>query len=117
MKDRDDRIYLTHILKSIALIERYLEGCSENHFLQDTLIQDGVVRQLIIIGEAVKRLSDGVRTTHPQTPWKDIAGMRDKLVHDYFGVDLDAVWYTTQYDLPPLKAQVEHILRGLGDPS
>ena len=102
---------------SIALIEQYLGDLPEEQFLHDTLVQDGVIRQLIIIGEAVKRLSDTLRTRYPQTPWKDIAGMRDKLVYDYFGVDLDAVWYTAQHDLPALKAHVEHILRETDDSS
>lgn len=109
MPERDDSIYLQHILDSIEKIESYLKGVSEHHFLQESLIQDGVIRQLGIIGEAVKRLSPSLRTQHSEMPWKDIAGMRDKLIHDYMGVDLDAVWYTATVDVPPLKAAVHRI--------
>jgi len=89
--ERDDSVYLQHILDAISRIEEYLQGATEETFYQQYLVQDGVIRQLEIIGEATKRLSQRVRAKSPSVPWQDIAGMRDKLVHDYFGVDLDAV--------------------------
>lgn len=110
MSDRDDVVYLRHILESITRIEMYLRDADEQRFMQDLLLQDGVIRQLGIIGEAVKRLSPDLRMMHDAVPWKDIAGMRDKLVHDYFGVDLEAVWEAATKDLPILKTQIEHIL-------
>lgn len=91
MKARDDTVFLRPILDSIRRIERYLEGLTEHDFLADELRQDAVIRQLSIIGEAVKQLSDEIRNDYPSVPWQDIAGMRDKLMHDYFGVDLGAV--------------------------
>ena len=85
---KDDSVYLDHILESITRIDHYTKGLEEDQFDSDELVQDGVIRQLQIIGEAAKRLSDETRTKYPGVEWKDIAGMRDKLVHDYFGVDL-----------------------------
>lgn len=85
----------------------------EATFLQQSLIQDGVIRQLEVIGEAVKQLSDELRTKHTHVPWQDISGMRDKLIHGYFGVDLEKVWLTAQNDLPTLKTDVTEILKSI----
>jgi uncharacterized protein with HEPN domain len=100
---KDDSVYLDHIIDSIVRIEKYTSGLEEPKFISDELVQDGVIRQLQIIGEAAKRLSDETRARYPKVEWKDIGGMRDKLVHDYFGVDLAAVWDTVTKDLPELK--------------
>jgi uncharacterized protein with HEPN domain len=74
------------------------------------LLQDGVIRQIQIIGEAAKRVSPAVSSKYSDIPWRDIAGMRDKLVHDYFGVDVEMVWVTATVDLPELKQQIARIL-------
>jgi uncharacterized protein with HEPN domain len=103
---RDDRVYLEHIRDAIDRIELYTKGLDEAGFKDNLLIQDGVIRQLGIIGEAVKRLSEPFRKAHPGIPWQDIAGMRDKLIHDYFGTDVATVWLTVQQDIPSLKAEV-----------
>ena len=76
-----------------------------------------MIRQLSIIGEAVKQLSDEIRDDYPSVPWQDIAGMRDKLTHDYMGVDLNAVWKTAVEDLEPLKAVVKGALGRAGEGS
>lgn len=110
---RDETVYLQHILDAIAKVEEYLEGVDEPAFSQNTLIQDGVIRQLQIVGEAVKQLSDDLRDKYPAIPWQDIAGMRDKLVHDYFGVDVDEVWLTAKNDIPSLKVEIQAILEKL----
>ena len=72
--------------------------------------QDAIIRQLEIIGEATKRLSKGLRSRHSEVPWRRMARLRDVLIHDYFGVDLAAVWEITQKDLPQLKGSIEKIL-------
>lgn len=108
--ERDDSVYLRHILDAISRIEEYLQGVDEEAFHLRHLVQDGVIRQLEIIGEATKRLSNAVRADYTYIPWQDIAGMRDKLIHDYFGVDLEAVWLTAKDDIPVLKAAVSRIL-------
>jgi uncharacterized protein with HEPN domain len=112
MNKRDDTVYLHHILDAIAKVETYLQGINEEEFGRNTLIQDGVIRQLEIIGEAVRRLSPELRDRHAQIPWMDIAGMLNKLIHDYFGVDLQAVWTTATGDVPILKEELKQILQG-----
>jgi uncharacterized protein with HEPN domain len=107
---RNDIAYLRHILDAINRIEEYLHGVTEADFHNRYLIQDGVIRQLEIIGEATKQLSKETRENNSHIHWRDIAGMRDKLTHHYFGVDMEEVWLTAQDDLPTLKREVEMIL-------
>jgi uncharacterized protein with HEPN domain len=107
---KDDSIFLRHILDSINQIGEYVNGLGFEDFVMHKLVQDGVIRQLEIIGEATKRLSPELREKHSHIPWEDIAGMRDKLIHHYFGVDLEAVWDTIEKDLPVLKKEVRKIL-------
>ena len=107
---RDESVYLQHILDAIRKIETYLRGVDEANFAEQTLVQDGVIRQIEIIGEAARHLSDELRAQNAHVPWQDIAGMRDKLIHGYFGVDIDKVWLTATQDIPTLKIQVMRIL-------
>lgn len=83
---KDDRVYLTHILECIANIEDYTSGW-EKAFLNSKMIQDAVIRNLEIIGEATKRISQELKTQNSDMPWREMAGLRDVLIHDYFGVD------------------------------
>ena len=106
---RDGSIYLLHMRDAALRIGSYLDEVTEDEFLATPLIQDGVVRQIQIMGEAAKRLSPGFRTRTADIPWTDIAGMRDKLVHDYMGVDLEAVWDTAVRDVPALLARLEQL--------
>jgi uncharacterized protein with HEPN domain len=111
---KDDTIYLRHILDAIVKIEKYTKDIDYKRFIEDTQIQDSVIRQLEIIGEATKHLSDTFRDKYPSIPWKKIAGMRNKLIHDYFGVDIDAVWNTVKDDIPKLKEEVSLIIGEIG---
>lgn len=102
-----DKLYISHILKAIEDIEAYTDGMDFENFSKDKLVQDGVMRKLEIIGEASKRLSSNVKDLAKDIPWKEICGMRDKLIHDYFGVSLMAVWKTATEDTKILKEALE----------
>lgn len=110
---RDDSVYLQHILDAIDRIESYLDQVDEGKFTITPLIQDGVIRQIEIIGEATKQLSSSLTNQHPHVPWSDLARMRDKLIHQYFGVDIMTVWLTATEDLPLLKKEVKTIVATL----
>lgn len=112
--EKDDKVYLRHILDAISLIEEYLADVDEAIFLKKNLQQDGVIRQLKIIGEACNHISKDLQKTYAEVPWADIIGMRHKLIHDYFGVDLEKVWLTTQEDIPYLKEKVIEIFSDFG---
>lgn len=103
--------FLQHILSSIELIQEYLYNVSEKKFKQSPGIQDQVLYRLTIIGEAVKNMPEVVRKRHAEVPWKAIAGMRDILIHQYFGVDLDEVWLILKNRLPILKKQIQKIIK------
>lgn len=113
---KDDRIYLLHIRDAIQHIVEYTEAGQES-FLADRKTQDAVVRNLEIIGEATKRLSPSLKDAHPDISWKPMAGMRDKLIHDYFGINLQLVWDVVEHDLPVLRLRVSKLLEDLGEKS
>lgn len=103
-------VYLNHILDAISRIEEYTKDINYESFIINNLVQAGVIREMEIIGEATKRLNLEFKEKYQDIPWRRIAGMRDKLIHDYFGVDIDAVWLTVKKDLPILKKKLEEIL-------
>lgn len=115
MVSKEDSVYFHHIFDAISRIEEYLKDIDEIDFKKNHLVQDGVIRQIEIIGEATRKVSSSFRESHPEIPWRDIAGMRDKLIHHYFGVDLDAVWLTATEDIPKFKLEVEKILKDMGE--
>ncbi len=105
----NDRLYLRHIQDAIGWIEEYTAGGYE-HFMQSHLIQDGVIRNFEIIGEAVKQLSDETLEEASDIPWRQIASFRDVLIHGYMGVELKEVWNVVINHLPDLKAAVSKLI-------
>lgn len=110
---RDASVSLGDIANCIEKIEKYVNGVSKTKFLKDTLIQDAVLRRLEIIGEAVKNIPDEFRKKYPDIRWAHIAGLRDVLIHAYFGVNLERVWLVIEKDLPELKAGISRILKAI----
>ena len=104
---RDDLVYVLDMLKSIAKIESYVSGIDEQEFLSNSETQDAVLRRLEIIGEASKQLSGSFRDSHPAVPWKKIAGLRDVLIHSYFGVNMERTWKVAKEDLSELKDNLQ----------
>ena len=106
---KDPRVYLAHILECAQKIERYTKG-GEKEFHNDTMLQDAVIRNFEIIGEAAKRVPEAYRRAHSQIPWRLMAGFRDVLIHVYEGIDLKRVWWIVRHDLPVVKEAVEKLL-------
>jgi uncharacterized protein with HEPN domain len=106
---KDDRVYLQHIRDALDDIANYANAGQEA-FLAERMRQDATLRKLQVIGQAVKNLSDRSKSRQPHIPWKQIAGLRDKVIHDYFGVNLEIVWAVVEKDLPQLRRAVEALL-------
>ena len=100
---KDDRVYINHILYCIGKIKAYTKGLDYDHFTQNELVIDAVIWNFEIIGEATKMISGSFKQVYFEIPWKEMAGMRDKLIHDYLGVDTDVIWETLQQDIPQLE--------------
>ncbi|MEK6913051.1 MAG: DUF86 domain-containing protein [Nanoarchaeota archaeon] len=107
--EKDDLIFIKHILESIEAIENFSEGMLKEELISNRLKQSAITREIEIIGEASKNLSDYFKNKHKEIEWKHIIGTRDILIHHYFGVDLNILWNITKKDLPNLKKKLEKI--------
>lgn len=109
---KDDKAYLLDLLERIQRVEAFTQNGREE-FFQSILIQDGVIRNFEVMGEIVKRLSQELKQNHPEVPWRQIAGFRDILIHEYLGIDLQRVWNVIEQNLSDLKAQIQLIVQEL----
>lgn len=107
-----DKAYLEHVSTAISDVEMFVEGVTEKEFFENREKQYAVLRAFEIIGEATKNLSSELKKCNPEVDWKSIVGMRDKLIHAYFGVNLSLVWETAKKDIPVLREQIRRILAG-----
>jgi len=110
MSKRRDRDYLSDILEALKRISTYTNQLSYKQFMNDTKTQDAVIRNLEVIGEATKNLSNRLRKKYIQIPWKDMAGMRDKMIHHYFGINYDIVWTIVKEEIRKLLPEVQKIV-------
>ncbi len=110
MSKRDVRVLFEDIIKSIERIKEYVGEMNYEEFLEDEKTKDAVVKRLEIIGEAVKNIPNEIKEKYPEIPWKAIAGMRDKLTHEYFGVSYKTVWETIKEDIPSFERQIKKIM-------
>jgi uncharacterized protein with HEPN domain len=106
---KKDKLYLNHIKDAISDIEKFISDISLEDFLKNKEKQYAVVKALEIIGEEAKKVSKDMKSSHPEIPWKKMAGMRDKLTHDYFGVNLELVFETATTHIPDLKKQISKL--------
>ena len=111
---RDINVYIEDILESISRIEEYVKDIDEAEFYGNSEKQDAVLRRLEIIGEAVKNIPQDVRDKYPEIPWKQIAGMRDVVIHEYFGVTLGRIWKVIQADMKDIKNNINKVKQEIG---
>jgi uncharacterized protein with HEPN domain len=114
MPRRDPDLLLEDMLAAIRKIERYTSGIDQPGFQQDEKTVDAVVRNLEVLGEAANRISPGFASRHGDVPWRQVAGLRNRIVHDYFGLDLEIIWQVIRHDLPRLKVQLEELATAEG---
>lgn len=107
---KDDKLYLIHIDECIERIESYTKDIDKKTFMDSTLIQDAVVRNLQIMSESTQRLSESLKDSHPEIDWFEISGFRNVLVHDYLGVDIERIWNILVKELPILRKAIKKML-------
>lgn len=110
MSERDDPELIQDILEAARRITSYTAGLTYETFLADIKTQDAVTRNLEIVGEAARKLSNDLRNANPNIPWKSMSGLRDRLIHDYFGVNIDIVWEIASNELPQVVIELETIV-------
>lgn len=106
---KNDLAYIAHIIKCIRKILKFIKDFDKKEFAKNELLQDAVIRNIEVIGEASKKISSDFKKEYSEIPWKEIAGMRDKLIHDYLGVDIEVIWKTIELDLPFLQKELRKI--------
>lgn len=110
---KEPKVFINHILENIKDIESFSKGLSKDKFIKNKLRQNAIIRGIEIIGEAVKNLSSDFTAKYPNIEWNKIAGARDKIIHHYFGIDLDLVWESVENKIPKLKKEIIKILEEL----
>jgi len=108
---KDDLVYIDHIFDCIRKIKEFSSGLTFNEFKTNELVQDAIIRNIEIIGEASKKVSSDTKQTYYKIAWKEISGIRDKLIHDYMGIDVEVVWKTIKEDIPTLEKLIAEILK------
>jgi uncharacterized protein with HEPN domain len=107
---KDDKLYLIHIAECIEHIESYVSGIDKEAFMTSPLVQDAVIRNLQIMAESTQRLSDHLKDAQPKIDWYKIVGLRNVLVHDYLGIDMETVWNIIKKEIPALKKTVKAMM-------
>jgi uncharacterized protein with HEPN domain len=105
-EQRSDQLYFDDIIDSIQAIESYVESMDYDHFIHDRKTYAATIRELEIIGEAAAKVSDGIKRRYPEIPWQQIKAFRNKIVHEYFGIDFEIVWDIVKNELPIFKARI-----------
>jgi len=113
MNDKDDSAFIEHILESINAIKEFSKNISKKELISNRLKQSAIIREIEIIGEAVKNISENLKNKNREIEWKNIACTRDKMIHHYFGVDLNIIWGIIKKDLPVLEKQIKKIKKEL----
>jgi uncharacterized protein with HEPN domain len=111
--ERDSKVYIEDILESLELIAEYVDGVIEEEFRSDQQLQDAVIRRFEIVGEAAKQVPESFRNKYPYVPWRTLAGLRDVLIHQYFGVSIDRIWKMVENELNKTINDVFRVVRDL----